>query len=337
MATGKRPIPVSILGQGDNISVEGKITKLSPQMKKSRSTQNEYFDGLLSDNKTSLRLVGFNEQKRARLEYFFNDDTPVVITKCTAETSKANEQLQVIINSSSEITSSATTFKAVVDNNIKLEQLPLLPKYREVTFDAKVTVVHKPTTVGKLQIDMQDVILSNATGCAKMTVWRPFIGTITEGQSYHFVNIGINKFNAKKYLVYGDNSSKQPITAIGEVVMPPTENKQTATNCEVIAVTNLKNTRLCITCKGSVLSIKTAIGKCQKCGAIQKIKACSSRISTRLFLTASTFNRKSFLFYSNHLLQITGKEEDDITEEDILLSSPFNMSWIEDNVISVTR
>ena len=169
MATAKRPLPVSNLYEGNDMAVEGKITRLSP-MKKSRTTQNEYFDGLLSDSKTSLRLVGFNEQKRTRLKHFYSDNKPVQISKCTAEASKMNDELQIIINSTSEIKASPTKFEAVVDNDIKLEQLPWLHKYRQVNFDAKVMVVKEPTTVGKLKTEAQDIILSDPTGAAKMTL-----------------------------------------------------------------------------------------------------------------------------------------------------------------------
>lgn len=336
----KRPLPVSHLGEGNDISVEGKITRLSP-MKKSRSTQNEYFDGFLSDSKTSLRLVGFNEQKRSRLEHFYNDDTPVLINNCAAETSKMNNELQIIINSTSEIKASPTKFEAVVDNDIKLEQLPWLHKYWQVNFDAKVMIVKEPTTVGKLKTEVQDIILSDPTGVAKMTLWPPHIGSLQEGQSYHFNNIAVNEFNGKKYLVYGQNASKHPIGTIPEVVSPPSEQENQAHDCEVIAVTNLKRTVVCISCKGSVLALKPNIGKCQKCGTIQKNKSCSSRMSAHVFLTAKEFRKKAFNLYSHHLCTITMKDDEDdddeITEEDILCARPFNIKWVEDNVVSITR
>jgi ssDNA-binding replication factor A large subunit len=91
-----------------------------------------------------------------------------------------------------------------------------------------------------LKTEAQDIILSDPTGAAKMTLWPPYIGSLQKGHSYHFSNVAVNEFNDKKYLAYSQNASKHPIDTIPEVMPPPSEQEQEAHDCEIIAVTNLK-------------------------------------------------------------------------------------------------
>jgi hypothetical protein len=63
-------------------------------------------------------------------------------------------------------------------------------------------------------------------------------------------------------------------------------------------------------------------------------------MSAHTFLTAKEFEKKAFNFYSHHLSAITMKDDDDDDEntvEDILCAPPFNMKWVEDNVVCITR
>ena len=51
--------------------VEGMLTQLSPMK------QGRFFDGCLADDKTSLRLVGFDAKKLEELEQLKEDEKPL--------------------------------------------------------------------------------------------------------------------------------------------------------------------------------------------------------------------------------------------------------------------
>ena len=219
----KRPATVSVsdVDEGHSLYVEGKIVHLSP-MKKSRSTDGQYFEGKISDKKKSLRFVGFDCRKRELIEDYYENKKTVIVANCTAQPSKLNNQLQVLINDITDFEDSDTTFTDVIDDTILLEQLPTLHRFQKVKFTATVTCVKDVMSVGKAKVQTQEVYIGDATYNCKLQLWDTQINALEEGKTYSFQNCSVSEFNGKKYLTTTNDSSFEETTSIGEVVNPPT-------------------------------------------------------------------------------------------------------------------
>ena len=75
-----------------NAKIHGVLNSLSP-LKKSKGCA--YFDGQITDGKTSMRLFGFDSNVRRRLVQLESDNTPVALTHCEIKKSRQGEQLEV--------------------------------------------------------------------------------------------------------------------------------------------------------------------------------------------------------------------------------------------------
>ena len=64
---------------GDNVTVHGFITALSP-VKKSKT--NKYFNARLSDGKKTMRVVSFNPTVHDTLQDYHHKSAPIALTDC---------------------------------------------------------------------------------------------------------------------------------------------------------------------------------------------------------------------------------------------------------------
>ena len=74
-----------------NAKIHGVLNSVSP-LKKSKGCA--YFDGQITDGKTTMRLFGFDSSVRRRLAEF-PDSTPVALSHCQIKKSRKGEQLEV--------------------------------------------------------------------------------------------------------------------------------------------------------------------------------------------------------------------------------------------------
>ena len=75
-----------------NAKVYGVLNSLSP-LKKSKGCA--YFDGQITDGKTTMRLFGFDSSVRRRLAELESESTPVALSYCEVKKSRKGEQLEV--------------------------------------------------------------------------------------------------------------------------------------------------------------------------------------------------------------------------------------------------
>ena len=331
-------VSVSDVDEGHSLYVEGKIVHLSP-MKKSRSTDGQYFEGKISDKKKSLRFVGFDCRKRELIEDYYENKKTVIVANCTARPSKLNNQLQVLINDITDFEDSDTTFTDVIDDTILLEQLPTLYRFQKVKFTATVTCVKDVMSVGKAKVQTQEVYIGDATYNCKLQLWDTQINALEEGKTYSFQNCSVSEFNGKKYLTTTNDSSFEETTSIGEVVNSNTTQNAYSESCEIIAVQAFKRNRVCLSCKYRVTESKPGIAKCGKCDTLQKLIACPTTLTAKLLLKSDDFGTKTFTFYGSHIASLidTEQSQEDITEEDLLLANKFAFTYNGDSVVSIEK
>ena len=75
-----------------NAKIHGVLNALSP-LKKSKGCT--YFDGQITDGKTTMRLFGIDSSVRRRLAELESDNTPVALSHCEIKKSRKGEQLEV--------------------------------------------------------------------------------------------------------------------------------------------------------------------------------------------------------------------------------------------------
>lgn len=89
---------------GDKTTLHAVITSLSPQ-------KGKYFDGSISDSSGKMRVVGFTEAKRVKLEKYFKDKKPVKLTDFGIQKAYSGEDsLELVIRDYTTIDTSEKQF-----------------------------------------------------------------------------------------------------------------------------------------------------------------------------------------------------------------------------------
>lgn len=127
MASSKRPLDeydelCLASTPSKSARVHGIVTQLSPMK------SGKYFDGKLSDDTSSVRIVGFDKKKQRELVQLQNE--AVVIENCQIVKSKYSEEMEVLLSSATKFETSpkkfnfpsiATSMDNSVDNLYKLQ------------------------------------------------------------------------------------------------------------------------------------------------------------------------------------------------------------------------
>ena len=94
-----------------------------------------------------------------------------------------------------------------------------------------------------------------------------------------------------------------------------------AKNCNSKVEKNTKNDRL---------------GQCTKCGFLQKLSECSLSLTAQLIIKGPTF-KETLYAHGNQLSIITGKPQEHIEREDLLIAEPFCITFTNSSITSVFR
>lgn len=145
------------------------VASLSP-MKDSTSGSIRYFDGELTDGKTSCRVVGFDKKQQERLEDLREKKEAVALVNCELKSSKWGPQLEVMMNRHTEVQKSPAAFDVAnlvttASSAIGLDQLQGLQNYQQVTIRVKVVSAKEESEV-KGGLRMQDYVIGDARCCA---------------------------------------------------------------------------------------------------------------------------------------------------------------------------
>lgn len=84
----------------DSAKIHGYVSSISP-MKKGKTSN--FFDAEISDGETDMRLVGFQQSQRKRLEDFHSTSNPVTIANCTIKKARASDDLEILLKSASKL------------------------------------------------------------------------------------------------------------------------------------------------------------------------------------------------------------------------------------------
>ena len=337
-----------------NANVEGLVTHLSP-MKKKRSDHSPYFDGQLSDGQQLIRFVGFSEALHEDLARFHQTRETVLMKNCNLYKGKNDKETQLFINTGKttfEKSDSVYDIKpdcSMMNTTITLDETPLLQKYTKVDFKAKVITVKTPMTVGHAtKKTIQKVIIADTTKTATLQLWEEDINTLDEDTSYQFTNITVGEFYQEKYFTFTTESSATQIPDIANVADHDDDmqmSHNTSKECDdaiVVGVTNFQQNAKCLTrnCKGklNMSTTNSKIATCENCQMIQRLDQCETIITAKILVKAPSLPAPLNLFASSlHLSTIANLPQEDVTQEALLLSQPFSLTYRGSTLSGVYR
>ena len=157
----------------DDTSQENEITcmiqSLSP-MKKSKKG-NDYYTGVCSDGKKSIRIIGFDTQTNQQLLSHKSKGETVAIKNCTMKEGQS-EEMEVFINRSSKIEYSPKKIdvKPIIVPDKTIRKILALEDGVVVNLKAKVLSAELPRTVSIGLV--QDVVLTDGHNTIDLSVWE---------------------------------------------------------------------------------------------------------------------------------------------------------------------
>ena len=313
-----------------NASIHGSFTSLS-SLKKGKNSH--YFDGIITDGTSFLRIVGFSSEQQKKLSAFFESGQPAHLENCEVKKSRQGDKLEVMLKKFTDIQKSPKKITIPPDDGlsddsavyITLGELNKVDEFQRVTVDVKVIYIGDPTEVsgGKIK---QDVTVADCTDNSRLTIWEDRMNTLDKGASYTLKNIVVRLFRDKKYLSFprcGLSVIKIPdIGTVEEDGHNSDADKSTTyrlIKACVIAVVLLDSYKSCISCRARVETTEPPLGRCSKCCMMQHMEHCAEQTTAKLIVKEEQGQRLTLSAFGTTLQQICMAGA--ITQE-MLLQSP---------------
>ena len=90
-----------------NASVHGVLCSLSP-VKKGRKSS--YFEGVVSDGKSKVRLVGFSNTQQLKMREFMDNKKAIHLNDCEVKQARRGPKMEIMLKGSTTIISSPKKF-----------------------------------------------------------------------------------------------------------------------------------------------------------------------------------------------------------------------------------
>lgn len=142
-----------------------------------REKNSIYFDGVVSDGTSHLRLVGFTTEQQKKLSTLLEAKQPAYLTNCELKRNRQGDKMEIILKKFTTIGKSPKKIdlpadEVTVDSPelITLDQLPDIQPFQRVSIDIKAVFVCEPLQVtgGKKK---QDIIIADRYTTARLTIW----------------------------------------------------------------------------------------------------------------------------------------------------------------------
>ena len=171
----------------DDATVHRVIGSVSP-MKRGKSAS--YFEAKITDGKKQMLVVSFEDAVRRCLSSFQSSASAVSLSHIRIKRARDSDDLEVLLNSSTKLAKSpkkitVSSLPMVEDkpDNILLKDLPYLPTYTKVSFQAKVININKPEKVAN-GLTKQEVVVADSSAPARITLWENDVHILEKDQCY---------------------------------------------------------------------------------------------------------------------------------------------------------
>ena len=183
-----------------------------------------FFDGVLADKTSQIRLVRLQGMQQRKLNNYHYKNIAGALETCEAKSARQGEGYEVMLKTSTLIKQSpkkldvaslmadiATAFKTVT-----LSSLESLDDFQKVTVNIKVVKLKDETQDGERL--KRDVSAADESGVARVSVGEGNVNAMEKDRSYCLKNFMVREYQRTKYLTMAKEGSEiNPIGDIGAV------------------------------------------------------------------------------------------------------------------------
>ena len=285
-------------------SIHGAVVTLSPVKKGRKAT---FFDGLLADERSQIRLVGFQRIQQRKLNEYHKKKIAVELENCEVKPARQGEGYEVMLKSSTLIKQSPKKLDvtalmadiATAPKIVTLLSLDSLDVFQKVTVNIKAVELKDETQVGGRV--KRDVFVADGSGTARVTVWEGNVNAMEKEKSYCLKNFMIREYQSTKYLTMAKEGSE--IMDIGAVAeQGDRDDELWVINDVTVAGVPYFDTYL--QCKARVEPHTDRLGQCSKmdCMMMQRFDLCPQHTTAKLILLydENGEHRTVFAFAPSH-------------------------------------
>ena len=159
-------------------SLHGAITSLSPVKKGRKSV---FFDGMMADETSKVRLVGFSPHQQKKLNELYQKDIPIQLVDCEVKQARQGQGFEVLLKHNTQIVQSPkkidiASLKGACQKVIALADLQAMDVFEKVTVSVKALCVKPSEQVADMP--HQDVIVADHTCSVRASLWGDGINSI---------------------------------------------------------------------------------------------------------------------------------------------------------------
>ena len=279
-------------GPAVNITIHGAVTSLSP-VKRGRCSI--FFDGMLADETSKIRLVEFDVAQQKKLQDFQLKKIPVELVNCEVKEFRYGEGYQLMLKSGSGIKESSKIMDVstlIIENElsskqITLDQMPGMELFTKVTVTVKAIEVNDAVQLSEKV--KQDIVIADRSVTSRVTLWEEHVGALQQGKSYILKNFVVRVYQLTKYLGMGGYATAIVLTDdIGEVHVASNIQIEEVTlkNVVIVGIPHLDTHKACLQCKARVEPLTPPLGRCSKreCKMLQRFDLCTDHTTAKLML-----------------------------------------------------
>ena len=264
-------------------------------------------------------MVGFDTKMHQQMDKFYKDKETVTISNCEIRPSKVDDELEIIVKSSSGLQRSPTKFQNPDDITglysiqcITIEHVEELPIFKKISITAKAVLVSDQEQVynGKVK---QDVKLADTTGSICLVLWESDVGKLQQGISYCFSGLVVRN---KNYISMHQDVTYEIVDDLNDIESDDDTadpEKKQFEHASVVAVVQLDINRACLSCKRKVDESSSAVlGRCTQCSTLQRLDKCQRNLHAVLLVEFQGTTPEDFQAFGDTLVQIA--DTDDVTD-----------------------
>ena len=178
-------------------SIHSAVVRLSP-VKKGRKAM--FFDGVLADETSQIRLVGFQGMQQRKLNDYHRKNIAVALENCEVKPACQGEGYEVMLKTSTLIKQSPKKLDvaslmadiATASKTVTLLSLESLDDFQKVTVNIKVVELEDETQVGERV--KRDVSVADESGVARVSVWEGNVNAMEKDRSYCLKNFMVREY-----------------------------------------------------------------------------------------------------------------------------------------------
>lgn len=152
----------------------------------------------------------------------------------------------------------------------------------------KVNPTEKVKSRDGKELEKQDCLVGDSSGCTRVVLWEQDVGQLKEGECYKLVGASVRSFRGVTYLSVGGDCMVESVSEIGEVAEVQEGDDEDSgvvrkiVEGEIDGVMYSDEYTACIACNAKVKSEDNVLGECTRCGMLMKLSKCKKLLTVRV-------------------------------------------------------